>query len=615
MTTGGTLKSMVRVGVSIACCFLIFACVKTERDYQMEHAQTLTPKQLGTSTASDGIAKPIAPQPPRVFTIRAWVDLDYQSQSLHWTERVRTQVERASELTASSLNVEIKLVSIESWNHRAENSSLESQLNELEQQDSARDVDLVLGFVSSLQIFTESQDKLGLARFPGHHAVLRSMDNAAEHDAIVKVFTTFDANEKDNLYRERKLHKETSLLIHEWAHSLGAPHDSFGDSLVNPIYEVQRNRIPPATAALLARSLELRDAKVDRKKWAKELSVTIREAPAGSWNLKDVERTLENLERIVQGEDQHAARLENAKVRSLFNDVVRLQSQGKAQEALTALEPLIQRQPPIAAALALACMLAGQVGLSNPQAKVNCQRAASLSPEDGGVLLMLAQIQLTTKDAPTARQTFIKARKQLMSTPSVAVETTVALTEVAKVLHFVTWAEQGALKTQGRSSSEKINEWATKERRWFGLMPDVAIAPEVEPEYIARIIEIQNNLGSNKLTAAEPAIFLMENQYPQLAGALTLRCEFFLRRAQFPKAIESCELALAKYPDSLQAHYLLGVLFSSQKQHHKAIAHLEKVVAFDDTVSDAWDRLSESYVVLGDKKNIDRVIKHLAKDR
>lgn len=93
-------------------------------------------------------------------------------------------------------------------------STLESHLEALEQEDRAADVDLALGFVSSLEIFTESQEKLGLARFQGRHAILRAMDNAEEHQAITRVFTKLDENERDALYRERKLHKEITLVLH-----------------------------------------------------------------------------------------------------------------------------------------------------------------------------------------------------------------------------------------------------------------------------------------------------------------------------------------------------------------------------------------------------------------
>jgi hypothetical protein len=60
----------------------VSGCVKNERDYQLEHAKTLTPTQLGEARSVSGVAPSLPPQPPRVFTIRAWVDLDYQAQVL-----------------------------------------------------------------------------------------------------------------------------------------------------------------------------------------------------------------------------------------------------------------------------------------------------------------------------------------------------------------------------------------------------------------------------------------------------------------------------------------------------------------------------------------------------
>ena len=95
-------------------------CFKNERYYQLEHARALTPQQVQGAAGPRGTLPPLPAQPPRVFTVRAWVDLDYQSQVLHWNERITSQFARASEVTQAALNIELKLVSIESWNHRSE---------------------------------------------------------------------------------------------------------------------------------------------------------------------------------------------------------------------------------------------------------------------------------------------------------------------------------------------------------------------------------------------------------------------------------------------------------------------------------------------------------------
>lgn len=101
----------------------------------------------------------------------------------------------------------------------------------------------------------------------------------------------------------------------------------------------------------------------------------------------------------------------------------------------------------------------------------------------------------------------------------------------------------------------------------------------------------------------------LEKAFPGLPGPLTLRCELWLRRSATTKAIAACERAVAGYPDSLQGHYLLGVMHSMAGRHQKAIEHLELVVAGDQTVDDAWQRLVTGYAATGDRSNRDRALK------
>jgi predicted Zn-dependent protease len=347
---------------------LASGCFKNERYYQLEGARELTPQHLqGQPRASKVTVPALAPQPPRVFKVRAWVDLDYQAQVLHWNERVTSQLARASEVTKSALNVELKLVAIESWNHRSERAPLETHLEALEHDDRAADVDLAIGFVSSLEIFTESQEKLGLARLEGRHVVLRAMDNAEEHQAITRVFTKLDENERDTLYRERKLHKETTLVLHEWGHILGAPHDTAGDSLLNPAYAIGRSRFSSMTTLLLARSLELRDQKVDRKAYAKGIHDFIQDAADDAWSLQDKLGTLASLERVMRGEDEQAALVASQRDRAVLVEVNKLRAKEKWAEALVALRPLMERESPNSAALSLACQFSGMASLSSAE--------------------------------------------------------------------------------------------------------------------------------------------------------------------------------------------------------------------------------------------------------
>ncbi len=504
------------------------------------------------------LPRPAAPtSPARIFTVRAWVDLDYRDQVVDWHVRVASQVARASARTRAALNVELKLVSIEPWDHRGDREPLEAALGTLERRDGAGDADLALGFVSGLPVLTDAHEKLGLARLLGRHAVLRAVDAA----------------------------EEATLLLHEWAHVLGAPHDLDADSLLTARASPQRTQFAQGTLALLASSLAQRDAKVERPTLARSLAARLRGATPGAWEPEGLEATLTQFDAIAAGQDAQSAAALHRQDRARFDEVTRLTASGLPAEALEALRPLLDRTLVVPDARSLACQLSGTVAPAAPETKALCLAAAAASPGDGHPGLMLAQAQAATGDLGAARAHFVEAHRLLSdSAPDAA-----SLAKVARSLGFVTWAEASA----ARAVDAEVAAWAQKKRRWFGLPAGTsAPAPADEPAYLERFVQAQGDVGAGRLTKADVAIRALEQAFPALPGPLGLRCELFLRRVQNRQARTACASAAAAYPDSLQAHYLLGLLDSLEGQHRDAAKHFELVLQGDPTVEDARRRLS-----------------------
>src|SRR5262249_12500082 len=98
----------------------------------------------------------------------------------------------------------------------------------LEKLDPGHDVDLVLGYTSSLPVVTATVDQLGCARVLGRHAVLRGMESPAEDRALRASLDLLPENERERVYLQRRTHKEIAVLLHEWGHTLGAPHSREG---------------------------------------------------------------------------------------------------------------------------------------------------------------------------------------------------------------------------------------------------------------------------------------------------------------------------------------------------------------------------------------------------
>ena len=91
-----------------------------------------------------------------------------------------------------------------------------------------------MGFVSSVERVATSHDQIGWAALFGKHWIARGMVSAAETDAIQRSLDKLSTSELDRVTRERRLHRETSVLLHEWAHTLGAIHERSPDWLMAP---------------------------------------------------------------------------------------------------------------------------------------------------------------------------------------------------------------------------------------------------------------------------------------------------------------------------------------------------------------------------------------------
>ncbi len=209
---------------------------------------------------SEEALRPRAPEQPAAagtltpVRVRVWADDGFRSQNVDWQGQVRRQIERANQILAAE-GVELVLAEARPWS-RATGTSLEDDLAALEVYDNAPDVDLVVGMVSALRAFSDAMHLLGMARVLGRHVVLRGMDDTLEYEAISRRLSMLSQERKDALYLERRRHKEAAVLVHEWAHTLGATHSSHSDDYMSSTYSTEQRAFSPETSEVLRAALE-----------------------------------------------------------------------------------------------------------------------------------------------------------------------------------------------------------------------------------------------------------------------------------------------------------------------------------------------------------------------
>jgi hypothetical protein len=214
-------------------------------------------REVARAISPGELVLPDAP-PPRstgTFKVRAWVDEDYRRRP-RWRSTVEELVARVSRYTAAAFGAALE-VEVRPW-ERSGDVPLGAIHDELIALDPGADVDWVVGFVTAPQALTTDLDHLGVATPLGKHILIRDMNDADEARAIDQAFPDLGADERVAFYAERKRHKELVVFLHEWAHTLGHPHDADLRHVMGPSYTPHAAVFSPEGTRLVRAALVAR---------------------------------------------------------------------------------------------------------------------------------------------------------------------------------------------------------------------------------------------------------------------------------------------------------------------------------------------------------------------
>lgn len=223
------------------------APARTPAEAQARAARNLLPVDL---IVPDGRVPPA-----HTFHARVWVDAGFR-QRPHWRSYVEEIVRRTNLYLGAAFGADIE-IAVQPW-ERAGASSLEGMLHELESDDPGDGVDWVIGFVGADRAMSTDYHRLGMAEILGKHFVVRDMNDADEARALDQAFGRLGDREKAELYAARKRHKETLCFLHEWAHTLGHPHEPDREKVMAPGYSHRAAAFSPDGAKLIRLSLVVR---------------------------------------------------------------------------------------------------------------------------------------------------------------------------------------------------------------------------------------------------------------------------------------------------------------------------------------------------------------------
>jgi tetratricopeptide (TPR) repeat protein len=575
----------------------LFACRTTE-DMQRDYAQTLTPKKIEPLPTPD--TEPS--RPVREYKVRAYADTDYQRQSLQWAETIEAQIARANRVLEAQFGVRLVLKEIKSWPRSGPHGSLDDSVTELANLDKGTDVDWVLGFVSSLNVFAATQEQLGRAESPGKHIVLRGMFSLAEVEALNATLSELSQQERDNVTRERRLHKQTLVLLHEWAHSLGAFHELSGEWIMSPYYDVKQSAFSPETLHLLIASLVNWGAKDEagRQAWARNYRDEVVHFPPALAEKASLDEALAYSERLVtsaasattttpsNGAPPPSGHPRTSPPRSMAVATTRQASDPDLDGCFSAQN----RSPRSDATLAL------------------CRRAAGSTQPSPEALLLLARVLLARKETSEAVNVLVQAETAL-SVSKAGVAPWTYLAQLYDRADTCTGAERAARHASDDPAALQVLKDCTRQRRAVALPYGATGVPiEREHEYVQAIEEAQRDLSAQRAQQLHSRVQEIEKGFPGSPGPALLKCMVDGHGKSLAQAKASCTAANLAAPEAVIPWLQLGAVATNEGRWEEAGKCYRRAIELDDTNGEAWRTLAAVYIKLRDTKALTELKTH-----
>jgi tetratricopeptide (TPR) repeat protein len=481
---------------------------------------------------------------PRLIRLRVYADSDYRGLVMRWQARLRAQIARVNAVMGPVFNARFEIESIRSWDRSHVGMAFDPILKELEALDPAREVDLVLGLVTPARGVATSLHQLGEAFTPGHHIVLRGMDDEQEGQAIDRDYHLLPEDERERLYVDRKGHKEVVLFLHEWGHSAGLLHEEDRSMIMNPAYDHRQTGFGPFDKQVLALVIQKRQAfPGEAFPERAELLKLYERAPLEVGSDSERARILAFLRSSPGGHTQGGAAsppssgLSNADVDS-FNSALSAAKAEHPDEAWRILAPLLVRlreNKATADAWTRAARLASAIG-----ALTAAEEAIGHVPR-GGV-----EIEKIAVDVEMTRQ-------------------------------------RVALPPGPKGGVPK------------GDVTNGGVAPELEPAYVAGFWATAKSIGSGELPTARARLEAFAAAFPDTPGVDLLSCDLELRAKHAAAAKKRCEAAVTKYRYAQRAHYLLGLLAVRAGRGAVAEQQLQEAIHIDPQDAGSWRTLAQLY--------------------
>jgi tetratricopeptide (TPR) repeat protein len=544
---------------------------------------------------------------PRTVKVRVWADPAVRATP-KWKEDLGEQIDYASQLLTPLIGARLSVESIKDWPRTGDPHDALRALTELDKGDG---VTWVIGFIAPGDVASKAMSELGDAKPLGHHVIVRAWAETPESEALNSSLPDLKEAERGEILAAHRRHKQTVVLLHHLAITLGGIDEADPAWILHPTYSSKQSGFADRTTELLTIGIDARLAEETDQVLAKKLLEAIEKAEWGGWIAAHKEEVATRLRNVIDA--NKAGKTASDLPPEAYDHVTRIKElarRGDAANAISDLENLLSAYPGNASMHQLKCeILLGKPGVADPATRTACKRVSDLAPGDPSPHVAVGEALAKAGDTSGARAELAQAEGKIVNLPANADAAWRRVIAVYQTMGSLTWTEDAIAKA--KLDKDPIAASLAQTRARYGVpRGSKVVAPDQEAALVSTVKKGLELVYKSKYDEAEKALAAGEKKWPGAPGLAAARCDLALRMGQVPAARASCERALAADPNESWALYLSGVLALREASGTKTgIEQLKKAIAVDPELGQAWRTLAKAYDRAKDKAALDQLAK------
>lgn len=585
---------------SIAACvaLAVLGCGGPKLQERTEDLGKHLPATLEADRPRDG--------DPRAIKVRVWADAGVRALP-RWREEIGEQIDYASQLLTPLVGARLTVEDYRDWD-RAGNDPHDA-LRALTEADKGDEVTWVIGYITAGDVASKAMSELGSAQPLGRHVIVRAWAEKPETDALAAMLPDLGESERTEVTGAHRRHKQTVVLLHQLAITLGAIAESDPTWIAHPTYSAKQVGFADRTRELLTLAIDARLADAKDPEIAKQLLDAIEKAEWGGWIAARKDEVTGLLRNIIDA--QRAGKTAGDIPPAAYDHITRIKElarRGDTKLAIGDLDNLLTAYPGNASMHLLKCeILLAKPGVGDPATRTACKRVGELAPGDPAIHLVVGAALAKSGDPAGARAELAQAEGKIVNLPAGAEDAWRRVIALYHDMGALTWTEDAIAKA--RLDKDPIAAAVAQTRARYGVPRGTKlVAPAQEAALVTAVKKGLELVYASKYGEAERALAAAEKRWPGAPGLLAARCDLALRTGQVDGAKAACQRALAADPNESWALYLSGVIaLRTASGTRTGIDQLKRAIAVDPDLGQAWRTLAKAYARAKDKAALDQL--------